>query len=111
MRQDFANMYLQYSDHSHPQKVLHHKYRHYHKVSPSEAQEYVPTYMPMKTNITTTKSLRHDDQNSSSANPRVPKTQTMANKEGWKMIHEWEEKQDERNLLTDDNPEYSNPCR
>jgi hypothetical protein len=30
------------------------------------------THIPMITNMTTTKSLRHDDQNSSSAKPRVP---------------------------------------
>ena len=38
------------------------------------------TYTPMKMNMTTTKSFRHEDQNSSSAKPRVPKTDTIAKK-------------------------------
>ena len=35
------------------------------------------TYIPMNTNMTTTRSLRTDDQNSSSAKPRVPKRERM----------------------------------
>ena len=35
------------------------------------------THIPMNTNMTTTRSLRTDDQNSSSAKPSVPKRERM----------------------------------
>ena len=37
------------------------------------------THIPMKMKMTTTRSFRHDDQNSSSAKPRVPNRDTIAN--------------------------------
>lgn len=45
------------------------------------------TYMPMKINMIITKSLRHDDQNSSSAKPRVPNTETITKKKEFMNIY------------------------
>lgn len=43
-----------------------------------QSNHSICTYIPMKMNITTTSNFKHDDQNSSSANPSVPKTEAMA---------------------------------
>ena len=47
------------------------------RVEGERQDEGEDTHIPMNTNMTTTRSLRTDDQNSSSAKPSVPKRERM----------------------------------
>ncbi len=60
--------------------------------------------IPMMMNRTTTRSFRHDDQNSSSAYPRVPKTVAI-----WPSVWDFLQWREE-STYQDDDHEDGDPC-